>query len=207
MLPETTSSDCLQLERRAVLEVRAEQKKIVGHAIVFDTRSHDLGGFVEIVRASSVVRALDAGADISALYNHDPGAVLGRTPRTLTLSKDARGLAFTLDPAPTQAGRDVFELVRRGDITGASFGFRTLKDAWHQDGRLAVRELLDIELVEISLTAFPSYQQTDVSVAQRALQVLLKPQVLKSDIPESVVLKSQVLKSQVRWLQMRARVR
>jgi len=104
------------------------------------------------------------------LFQHDPAAVLGRTPQTLTLSKDSRGLAFTLDPAPTQAGRDAFELVKRGDVSGASFGFRTKRDAWHQDAGVMVRELLDLELVEISLTAFPSYTQTDVSVAQRSLQ-------------------------------------
>ncbi len=33
-----------------------------------------------------------------------------------------------------------------------------------------VRELLDIEIAEISLTAFPVYRETDVTVAQRSLQ-------------------------------------
>lgn len=158
------------LERRAVAELRAESTRIVGHAVVFDVRSVDLGGFVEIVRPSAVVRALKPEASVCCLYNHEPGAVLGRTPKTLTLTKDTRGLAFALDPANTSAGRDAFELVRRGDVSGASFGFRTLKDAWHQEGPVIVRELLDIELLEISLTAFPVYQATDVSVAQRALQ-------------------------------------
>jgi HK97 family phage prohead protease len=161
----------INLERRAVVELRADQTTITGHAVVFDTRSADLGGFVEIVRPTAVARALQPGADVRALYNHDPGAVLGRTPKTLTLATDDRGLAFTLAPAPTSAGRDAFALVQRGDVTGASFGFRTLKDAWHQDGRVIVRELLDVEIFEISLTAFPSYQATDVSVALRSMPV------------------------------------
>jgi HK97 family phage prohead protease len=156
------------LERRAVVELRADAARITGHAVVFDTRSRDLGGFVEIVKPSAVDRALTA--DVRALYNHDASAVLGRTPKTLTLAKDTRGLAFTLDVAPTQAGKDALELVRRGDVTGASFAFRTLKDAWHQDGRQVVRELLDVEIFEISLTAFPAYRDADVSVAQRSLR-------------------------------------
>lgn len=163
------------LERRAVAELRADHSRIVGHAVVFDVRSADLGGFIEIVRPQAVDRALAPGADIRALYAHDPAAVLGRTPKTLQVSKDTRGLAFDLDPAPTTAGKDALELVRRGDVTGASFGFRTLKDWWHVEGDTVVRELLDLDIVEISLTAFPSYQQTDVSVAQRALSAF-RPQ-------------------------------
>jgi HK97 family phage prohead protease len=96
--------------------------------------------------------------------------VLGRTPKTLQLRQDARGLAFTLDPAPTQAGREVLELVRRGDLSGSSFGFRTIADAWYQDGEDTVRELIDIEIQEISLVAFPAYAATNVEVAHRSLQ-------------------------------------
>ena len=119
------------------------------------------GGFVEVVKPQAVDRAVHA--DIVALFNHDQAAVLGRTPATLRLEKDRRGLAFTLDPAPTQAGQDAFALVRRGDVKGASFGFRTLKDAWRREAGLMVRELLDIEIAEISLTAFPAYRDTDVT--------------------------------------------
>ena len=56
-----------------------------------------------------------------------------------------------------------------------SFGFRTKKDAWRQDAGVMVRELLDIEIAEISLTAFPAYRETDVSVAQRSLQAAKIP--------------------------------
>jgi HK97 family phage prohead protease len=148
------------LEHRSCLELRAEGSRLVGYAMVWDTRSRDLGGFIEIVRAAAV----DASADVVALYSHDPSQVLGRTPATLQLSKDTRGLAFTLDPAQTTAGRDAYELVKRGDVRGASCGFHTTKDAWHQERDVRIRELLAIELVEISLTAFPAYRETDVSV-------------------------------------------
>jgi phage head maturation protease len=63
---------------------------------VFDSPSRDLGGFREVVRPQAVARR----GDVVALFNHDPNAVLGRTPATLRLETDARGLAFTLDPAP-----------------------------------------------------------------------------------------------------------
>jgi hypothetical protein len=186
------TSDPNDLERRSVAELRADHTRIIGYAVVFDARSVDLGGFVEVVRPQAVDRSVRASADVLALYNHDAGAVLGRTPRTLSLVKDGRGLAFTLDPANTQAGRDAFELVKRGDVTGASFGFRTLKDSWRQDAGITIRELHDIDIAEISLTAFPAYRETDVTVAQRALQAAA------GEIPP--------LKS-VAWLRLQVRVR
>ena len=185
-----TDSGNLNLERRAVVELRADRQRIVGHAIVFDTRSRDLGGFVEVVRRDAVKSTLQS--DIVALFNHDSNQVLGRTPQTLQLSTDTRGLAFVLDPAPTQAGRDAFELVKRGDITGASFGFRTKKDAWRDEAGTVIRELLDIEIAEISLTAFPAYADTDVSIAQRSLELFT---VQRAATPCSV-----------HWLQLKMRV-
>jgi uncharacterized protein len=157
------------LERRAAT-LALQGQALVGHAVVFDVRSRDLGGFVEVVRPAAVERALRADASIVALFNHNADAVLGRTPGTLHLERDARGLAFRLDPPDTQHGRDARELVRRGDVAGASFGFKTLKDAWHRDGGTMVRELLDIDIAEISLTAFPAYSAADVTIAQRSLQ-------------------------------------
>ena len=168
-----------ELERRGTLEIRTDGTRITGHAIVFDSRSADLGGFIEIIRPQAVDRSM--GGDVVALYNHDAAQLLGRTPKTLQLRKDDRGLAFSLEPAPTQAGREALELVRRGDLTGASFGFKTVKDVWSTDGGVSIRELLDIELVEISLTAFPAYRQTDVAVAQRALQAYHRAQGSRID--------------------------
>ena len=157
------------LEHRPALELRAVGERIVGLAIPFDSRSRDLGGFVEVVKPSAVDRSLSG--DVVALYNHEAGSILGRTPTTLQLTKEARGLAFTITPPDTTVGRETLTLVRRGDLTGASFGFRTIKDAWSRDAsNVSIRELLDIEIAEISLTAFPAYAQTDVTIAMRSMQ-------------------------------------
>ncbi len=125
-----------------------------------------------------------------ALYNHDAGAVLGRTPKTLQLRKDGRGLAFDLHPPTTQVGREALELVGRGDIRGASFGFTTVTDRWSREDGVTIRELLDIEIVEISLTAIPVYTETDVAIAQRSLQAF----------------EAQRQGRSIRWLRMRDHV-
>lgn len=157
------------LERRAIT-IAAEGEKIVGHAVVYGSLSRDLGGFRELVRPGAARSALQPDADVVGLYNHDMSLVLGRTPITLRLREDERGLAFELTPPNTAAGRDALELVKRGDVKGASFAFATRQDAWRQDAGHVVRELLEIDIKEISLTAFPAYTETDVAVAKRAYQ-------------------------------------
>ncbi len=67
--------------------------------------------------------ALTPTANIVALYIHDAGAVLGRTPKTLTLATDTRGLAFQLNPAPTTAGRDALRSSSVAMSPGPASGF------------------------------------------------------------------------------------
>jgi HK97 family phage prohead protease len=169
------------LEHRAATLDGVQGTRIIGHAVVVDVRSRDLGGFVEIVRPAAIRRALQPDADIVGLFNHDSQAILGRTPRTLTLRQDDRGLAFELSPPDTQHGRDTLELTRRGDLKGASFGFRTLTDRWTTEDGITIRELLDIDIAEISLTAFPAYAETDVAVAQRSLHAFQAQQGSRID--------------------------
>ena len=163
------------LERRATIELRATGNRLEGHAAVFDSPSHDLGGFVEIVRPGAFTRSLAEGADVLALFDHDTRAVLGRrSAGTLTLEEDARGLRFAIDVAQTTAGRDVLVSVARRDIAGASFAFIAREDRWtYSDNGPALRELLDVELLDVAVTPMPAYPDTDV--ARRALNALRQP--------------------------------
>ncbi len=167
-----------EVERRAFAQaVEAvdveERPRIVGYAALFDVLSEDLGGFRERIAAGAFDGALAAGADVRALWNHDRNLVLGRTTNeTLRLESDERGLRVEIYPPDTVWARDALESIRRGDVDQMSFGFVTLRDAWHTepDGTV-IRTLESVELFDVSPVTFPAYPQTSVSVRQRAREL------------------------------------
>lgn len=163
-----------ELERRAVSEIGASGRMITGYAIVFNSPSADLGGFVEVIEPAAVDRTLRDGLDVRALVDHDPAKVLGRTTAgTLRLAKDARGLRVEIDVPKTTAGHDILESVSRRDVSGMSFTFAVVRphgERFERRGRTTTRIISDMVIMEISVVTFPAYSATDASVAQRALQ-------------------------------------
>lgn len=164
-------------ERRLVkldrVEIRAGEngkRTLSGHAAVFNSNSEPMYGFTERIKPGCFSRAIKED-DVRALFNHDSNLVLGRNvAKTLRLSEDDQGLAFDVDLPDTQAARDLATLIERGDISGCSFSFRTLKDEWEYaaDGGTTLRTLIDVELFDVGPVTFPAYPATDVSV--RALE-------------------------------------
>jgi hypothetical protein len=172
-----------QLERRAftVTELRVDPPPagsgatgpgtMRGYAAVFNVLSEDLGGFRELVEPGCFTESLGVD-DIRALVNHDSSLVLGRNKAgTLRLREDARGLATECELPDTNAGRDIAESIKRGDVTQMSFGFRTIEDVWerHEDGG-ELRRLRKAQLRDVSPATFPAYPQTDLAVAVRSLE-------------------------------------
>src|SRR5690242_6100190 len=88
----------------------------VGYALKVNKRSKPLGSSVEQVAPQAVAKTLQE-AHIRALWNHDVSAVLGRAGAgTLRLRSDDVGLFYEVDLPDTTVGRDVVELLRRGDV-------------------------------------------------------------------------------------------
>lgn len=158
------------MERRGAIEFRAAAgNRLEGFAAVYNSLSEDLGGFVEVIRPGAFSRSLSAKPDVLALFDHDARHVLGRTKAgTLRLEDDAKGLRFSIDVPQTQTGRDLLVSVGRGDISGASFAFTTKEDRWLPGNSGMLRELLDVDLLDVTITANPAYPETEV--ARRALE-------------------------------------
>lgn len=163
------------MEIRAGAELRAEpeSKKLIGHAAVFNKRSLDLGGFVEIIQPGAFKNSLNN--DIRALIDHR-GIAIARTGNgTLKVEEDEVGLRFEIDLPDTTAGLDIYKSIQRGDVDQMSFGF-TVREGGQiftedEDGTI-IRTLTDINVLEGSIVTFPAYPDTDV--AARSVQAWLE---------------------------------
>ena len=180
-----------QIERRMVttelrVEKRADgQAMISGHAAVFHSLSEDLGGFREKIAPGAFAESVSTD-DIRALFNHNANFVLGRNRAgTLRLREDAQGLATEIDAPDTQAARDLATSIERGDISGWSFGFRTISDLWERkDDGMEERTLVKVRLIDVSPVTFPAYPQTDLAL--RSLDEWRKEQAPPAEDPRDV---------------------
>tara|TARA_R110000744_G_scaffold260367_1_gene375332 strand:+ start:70 stop:1116 length:1047 start_codon:yes stop_codon:yes gene_type:complete len=171
-LPER--NDPMPIERRTAtegVELREDGDTLtaVGYAATFNRLSQNLGGFVERVAPGAFTKTVQE-ADVRALFNHEPDHLLGRsTTGTLRMSEDAHGLRYEIDLPPTTLGRDVAALLRRGDISGSSFGFRTIGDGWSEteDG-YPLRTLTEVALRDVGPVTFPAYSSTEASLRSLA---------------------------------------
>lgn len=142
-----------------------EKPVISGYAAVYNSESDLLYGFFrEVIRPGAFDGSL--GNDVRALWNHNASYVLGRTTAgTLDIRSDAKGLYFEVTPPNATWASDLVESIRRKDINQMSFGFMVNEDNWEtlEDGT-EMRELLDVDLQEVSVVTFPAYQATSAGV-------------------------------------------
>lgn len=143
-------------------EIREESEgmRFSGYAAVFNSPSEPLP-FTEVIERGAFHKTLRSKNDVKFLWNHDSGEILGSTrAKTLSLIEDDRGLRVEGLLPNTSRGRDVAELLRRGDVDSMSFGFSVPSggDDWSKDG--AQRTLKSVRLHEVSLVAFPAYPGT-----------------------------------------------
>jgi HK97 family phage prohead protease len=156
------------------LETRAEEngmRTVAGH-VPYGVESEvlrDIWGdeFVEELAPGCFDESLKA-RDVVALWSHDTSQVLGGTKnRTLRLASNEERLLFDLDLPDTQAGRDAWESIRRGDVDGVSFGMVVKRDKWsvvERDGQeVYKRTILEAELWEISPAVFAAYSASAVT--------------------------------------------
>jgi HK97 family phage prohead protease len=169
------SEQMAKIEQRTntvTFELRAAEDgdgmTFTGYAAVFNAPSEPLP-FIERIAPGAFKRSLKARNDIKLLWNHDTGSVLGSTRAgTLKLEEDTYGLRVTAVLPDTNLGRDVRTLVQRGDVNAMSFGFSVPAngDTWNNEG--TERTLKSVRIHEVSIVAFPAYQQTAGTASVRS---------------------------------------
>jgi len=114
--------------------------RFAGYAALFDRI--DRGG--DIVRRGAFAGSLGE-RDLPLLWQHRPDQRIGSIRHA---SEDRRGLRViaALDPD----AHDALAGLRSGSVTGLSFGYRVRR----AQGR-APRELIELDLVEVSLVTLP----------------------------------------------------
>ncbi|GGP68775.1 hypothetical protein GCM10010214_49030 [Streptomyces abikoensis] len=149
---------------------------ISGYAIRFNELSHDLGGFRERISPSAWNPAT-ARNDVLATFNHSVDNVLGRrSSGTLRLTADSEGVRYEIDIPNTQAGHDVAELIKRGDVVGSSFTFRVNPGGQERasdddpETGLPIRVVTSMTVYELGPVTNPAYPTT--TAGARALDAL-----------------------------------
>lgn len=176
-----------ELRIREAGEGEAPSRTITGYAILFNTQSAPLWSddeeeAREVIAPEAVTRELLDGCDIKMTMFHDRQLILARSKNgtgTLTYSVDERGVAFRFDAPNTADGDKALELVRRGDISGCSFAFRTHyydrkyveRNVERKDGKTlityTVRSIIGI--YDFTLAADPAYPDTNCEAEAREL--------------------------------------
>ena len=125
--------------------------RFAGYAAVFDRP--DRGG--DVIRRGAFAKALERAPEVPLLWQHKAGAVVGRIEH---LSEDKRGLRVIAALGDERAAT----LLGNGKVDGLSFGYRVREaksSAW-------LRELIELDLVEVSLVANPMQPKARVHAVE-----------------------------------------
>jgi HK97 family phage prohead protease len=129
--------------------------RFAGYAAIFDRP--DRGG--DVIRKGAFAGSLGSGVAVPLLWQHKPGAVIGRIEH---LSEDKRGLRVIAELGEGADAARAAKLVQGGRLDGLSFGYR-VRDAGRSGG---LRELRELELVEVSLVADPMQPKARVHAVE-----------------------------------------
>jgi ubiquinone biosynthesis protein len=82
-------------------------------------------------------------------------------------------LAFDREPFASGEASEQVENIQRGDVSQMSFGFRVVQEnRVVETGELDLREITELQLIEISPVTFPAYQDTEIQA--RAADVVAR---------------------------------
>ena len=147
------------------IQIRSDGSAVIeGYVNVVERKSRVLrdvaGDFIEIVRAGTFQRALEANPDVGLMFDHVRN--LGsQADGVLDLQEDAVGLHARALVSDTE----VIDKARSGQLRGWSFGFRVLDDSWTEDDGMRIRTLNGIDLREVSiLDVTPAYIATSIEM-------------------------------------------
>ena len=164
-----------------------ESRHIEGYGSVFNERSLDLGGFVEMIAPGAFDGVIER-SDVKCYLDHNPEkGILARSRNgkgSLSLVIDEKGLRYEFDAPHTNLGDEVVEGLKRGDYSQSSFAFTVDDEVWTKeaDGTY-LRTITKIGgLYDVSIVANPAYEGT--SVALRSLDAFKAQEEIPAEVKE-----------------------
>jgi len=164
---------------RSQFEAREEQngeKILDGLFIPYNQETELWRGFYEEIASGAFTESL-RNSDIRVLYNHNSDIVLGREKsHTAVISERSDGVycKISINQSDTEA-LNIYERVKRGDISGNSFGFYPTKEIYRDKGNDEIKVVVtEGELVELSVCPFPAYEQTNISARKKSYEEYLE---------------------------------
>jgi len=140
----------------------ASEGTFEGYGSVF----HVKDSYGDVVMPGAFARTLAAsqskGRMPAMLWQHDYTQPIGVWE---AMGEDTTGLQVRGRIATaTRAGRDAYELMKMGALDGLSIGYRTKKSLWDEASK--TRQLVDVDLHEVSPVVFPANEASRVSAVK-----------------------------------------
>lgn len=160
-------------------EAENNEMVVTGTPIVFNTPTKindPKRPYTEVIKRN----ALDGVklTDTRLLVNHNHNSIpLAKAPKTMELWTDDKGLQMRAVLPDTEEGRSVYTAVKRGDMTGMSFGFTCDSGGQSYDVETRTRTINRInKVLECSIVNFPAYQTASVEARSEMQEAELKEQ-------------------------------
>lgn len=151
----------IQAEKFETVKSSDNKMTIKGLAIVYNKLSDDRGGWYVRIAPNSI----KWNSDVFCLYNHNYDYVIGSTKNnTLRMTDTQEGIVIEVELPNTSIGRDVYELVSNGYISGASFGCIPLKKNQINEKDRTIEEYTEVLVDEITITPIPAFSSTNIIV-------------------------------------------
>lgn len=149
------------------------ERGLQGYAAVYGSESRDMGGWKEVIVRGAFKKSLGKELDVRLLYQHDSKQVMAReSAGSLVLREDDNGLYFEADLVDKTLNREVIADVLARNLDAMSFGmpYDSVKSKWDRgaDGKTAIRNVTEADVVEISVVTWAAYEAT--TVAARSAQ-------------------------------------
>ncbi len=153
--------------------LNVELRRLIKQRIATEVKSQILSEqgqpFREIISPNAFDKSLRNNDDVICCLNHDKvnGFLGRRSSGTLKLTKTNDGLVYSCNLPNTTVGRDVKELLSRGDLSQSSFAFSCDDDDWTTDSdRVPLRTVRSLRLSDVSAVFSPAYLQSTASLTR-----------------------------------------